>query len=155
MGIWIVICIQKSSYHFLPTFCQLRMFKIVFRNNVVGNISMTSNCDITSNTHQLQKTPYVTEWNPPWKFSAYATGHKCSRYVTNVGKMLGLIILDDEIIDWLLNTCPKIYCCQAVDCNNLLKRWRSGENDNVLKSTYSFVSSPIGCNVLTKGYEKQ
>jgi len=30
MGIWIIVCIQKPSHHFLQTFPSLRMFKIVF-----------------------------------------------------------------------------------------------------------------------------
>jgi len=34
----------------------------------------------------------------------------------------GLTVLDDETIEWLLNTCPEIWCGQAVDCNNSLKR---------------------------------
>jgi len=31
MGIWVIICIQKPSHHFLQTLRPLRMFKIVFR----------------------------------------------------------------------------------------------------------------------------
>ena len=31
MGIWVIVCVQKSSHHFLQTFRPLRMFKIVFR----------------------------------------------------------------------------------------------------------------------------
>jgi len=27
----------------------------------------------------------------------------------------GLVVLDDETIEWLLNTCPGIQCGQAVD----------------------------------------
>ena len=34
---------------------------------------MTSNCDVINSAHQIQMTPYTTEWTPPWKFSAYAT----------------------------------------------------------------------------------
>ena len=33
MSIWVIICIQKPSHHFLQTFQPLRMFKIVFRNS--------------------------------------------------------------------------------------------------------------------------
>jgi len=35
-----------------------------------------------------------------------------------------LMVLDDETIEWLLNTFPEIYCGQAVDSNNSLKRRR-------------------------------
>ena len=37
----------------------------------------------------------------------------------------GLTVLDDETTEWLLNTCPEIWCGQAVDCNNRLEQWRS------------------------------
>ena len=38
-----------------------------------GNMNMTSNCDITNSAHQYKWPPRATEWNPQWKFSAYAT----------------------------------------------------------------------------------
>jgi len=31
MGIWVIVCVQKPSHHFLQTFRSLRMFEIVFR----------------------------------------------------------------------------------------------------------------------------
>jgi len=31
VGIWVIVCVQKPSRHFLQTFHPLRMFKIVFR----------------------------------------------------------------------------------------------------------------------------
>jgi len=33
VGIWIIVCIQKPSHHFLQTFRPLRIFKIVFRDS--------------------------------------------------------------------------------------------------------------------------
>ena len=42
------------------------------QNIGLENINMTSNYDVTNNAHQIQMTPYATEWKPPWKFSAYA-----------------------------------------------------------------------------------
>jgi len=33
VGIWVIVCIQKPSHHFLQTFRPLRMFKIVFRDS--------------------------------------------------------------------------------------------------------------------------
>jgi len=33
VGIWVIVCIQKQSLHFLQTFRPLRMFKIVFRDS--------------------------------------------------------------------------------------------------------------------------
>jgi len=31
---------------------------------------------VTNNTHQSQWPPHATEWNPPWKFSAYTRVHQ-------------------------------------------------------------------------------
>jgi len=33
VGIWVIVCIQKTSHHFLPAFRPLRMFKIAFRDS--------------------------------------------------------------------------------------------------------------------------
>jgi len=33
MGIWVIVCVQKPSHHFLQTFRLLSMFKIVFRDS--------------------------------------------------------------------------------------------------------------------------
>jgi len=33
VGIWVIVCIQKPSHHFLQTFRPLRMFKFVFRDS--------------------------------------------------------------------------------------------------------------------------
>ena len=33
VGIWVIVCIQKPSHHFLQVFRPLRMFKIVFRDS--------------------------------------------------------------------------------------------------------------------------
>jgi len=33
MGMWVVVCVQKPSYHILQTFRPLRMFKIVLRGS--------------------------------------------------------------------------------------------------------------------------
>jgi len=40
------------------------------------NMNMTSYYDVTNNAHQIQMTPYATKWNPPWKFSVYATAKR-------------------------------------------------------------------------------
>jgi len=33
VGIWVVVCVQKPSQHFLQTFRPLRVLKIVFRGS--------------------------------------------------------------------------------------------------------------------------
>jgi len=40
VGIWVIICIQKPSHHFLQTFGPLRMFKIVFRDTLSETIAL-------------------------------------------------------------------------------------------------------------------
>jgi len=37
------------------------------QNIGLENINMTSNYDVTNNAHQIQMTPYATEWKPPMK----------------------------------------------------------------------------------------
>jgi len=37
-------------------------------------------------------------------------------------ELYGLTVLDDETIEWLLNTSPEIQCGQAVDLKNWLKQ---------------------------------
>jgi len=43
---------------------------------LVWNTTMTSNCDVTNNAHQIRMTPFATEWTPPGKISAYAIDGK-------------------------------------------------------------------------------
>jgi len=33
MGVWVIVCIEKPSHHFLQTFRTQRMFMIVFRDS--------------------------------------------------------------------------------------------------------------------------
>jgi len=35
VGIWVIVCIQKPSHHFLQIFRLLRSFKIVFRHGLL------------------------------------------------------------------------------------------------------------------------
>jgi len=44
VGIWIIVCIQKPSQHFLQTFRPLRVFKIVFRNSSLYPKQLYSFC---------------------------------------------------------------------------------------------------------------
>jgi len=36
VGIWVIVCIQKPSHHFLQIFRLLRSFKIVFRHGLLS-----------------------------------------------------------------------------------------------------------------------
>ena len=96
MGIWITICIQKPSHHFLQTFRPLRMFKIVFRESSLYSKQLCLLCLLWLSSANFAKTLFWKAWiwrqimtsqtthtkyndtirhwmKPPWKFSAYAT----------------------------------------------------------------------------------
>jgi len=61
VGIWVIICIQKPSHHFLQTFCPVRMFKIVSLFCLLRLISasaariayITSFCSMMELLHEL------------------------------------------------------------------------------------------------------
>jgi len=39
----------------------------------------------------------------------------CGAEEQTVDRIYGLMVLDDETIEWLLKTCPAMYCRPAVD----------------------------------------
>ena len=46
------------------------------RQNVgLENMNMTSNYDVTNNEHQMQTTPYTTEWTPPLPMKTFCVRH--------------------------------------------------------------------------------
>ena len=93
LGIWIIVCIQKPSPHFLHTFRPLRMFKIVFRDRPLYPNHLSIFCLlwlisanfaktlvwITWIWRHKQRTPNTNDtirhWmkHPSWNFSAYPT----------------------------------------------------------------------------------
>jgi len=99
VGIWIIVCIQKPTHHFLQTFRPLRMCEIVFGDSslypkhlslfcllwlVSANFAKTlvwktwiRRQIMTSQKTDIKYKWHHTPWmNPPWKFSAYATVRK-------------------------------------------------------------------------------
>ena len=44
MGIWVVVCVQKPSHHFLQTFRPPHMFQIVFRDSSLYPIQLHLFC---------------------------------------------------------------------------------------------------------------
>ena len=44
VGIWVIVCIQKPSHHFLQTFRPLRMFKIMFSDSSLHPKQLSSFC---------------------------------------------------------------------------------------------------------------
>jgi len=96
VGVWIIVCIQKPSHHFLQTLRPLCMFKIVFRDSSLYPKQSSLFCLLWLISASFTKplvwktwiwrqimTPQTThtkyKWRhtplnaPPWKFSAYAT----------------------------------------------------------------------------------
>jgi len=74
MGIWVIVCVQKPSHHFLQTFRPLRMFKIVFRDSslypqqwslycllrLISAIAdyITNFCSMTELLHELKNSSF-------------------------------------------------------------------------------------------------
>jgi len=58
-----------SAWRIIYILCQQTSPKHWF-----GNMHMMPNCDVTNNTHQMQKTTTCHWMKPPWQFSEYATG---------------------------------------------------------------------------------
>jgi len=69
VGIWVIVCIQEPSHHFLQTFRPLRTFKIVFRHSSFCPKQLSLFCLL-------------------WLISACAD---CIGYVTNFCSMIELL----------------------------------------------------------------
>jgi len=54
VGIWVIVCVQKPSHHFLRTFRPLRMFAIVFR----GSLSETAVFILSAMADQRKYLPH-------------------------------------------------------------------------------------------------
>jgi len=78
LGIWVIVCIQKPSHHFLQTFRPLRMFPILLRDSSLYPTQLslfsllwlisasadhidyfTKFCSMIELLHELKKTPVV------------------------------------------------------------------------------------------------
>jgi len=46
VGIWVIVCIQKPTHHFLQTFRPLCMFKIVFRESSLHRKQLSLFCQL-------------------------------------------------------------------------------------------------------------
>ena len=71
MGIWVIVCIQKPSHHFLQTFCPLRMFKIalcdswLYPNTIVCYGRSAHEYDVILWRHK-QRTPSTNDIIRNW-----------------------------------------------------------------------------------------
>jgi len=62
VGIWITICIQKPSHHFLQTFRPLRMFEIVFRDSSLYSKQLVFLCLLWLISANFAKTLFPKAW---------------------------------------------------------------------------------------------
>ena len=62
VGIWVIVCVQKSSHHFLQTFHPLRMFKIVFRNSSLYPKQLSSFCLLRLISASIDRSGYITNF---------------------------------------------------------------------------------------------
>jgi len=62
VGIWVIVCIQKPSHHFLQTFCPLRMFKIVFSGSSFHRKQLSLFCLLWLSSASADHIGYITNF---------------------------------------------------------------------------------------------
>ena len=97
-------CVVKYTYY-----CQQTSPKRWF-----GSMTLASNCEVTHSAHQIQMTA-ICHWMKPHNENFLRTPQAWRLCMMR---------------QWLLNTCPVIYCGLAVDRNSL-KRWRTSGGSSV------------------------
>jgi len=60
--IWVIICIQEPSHHFLQTFLPLRMFKIVFRDSSLYPKLLSLFCQLLLISASADRIDYITNF---------------------------------------------------------------------------------------------
>jgi len=55
VGMWVIVCVQKPSHHFLQTFRPLRMFEIVLRDNSLSSLSETILLILSAKAYQRKR----------------------------------------------------------------------------------------------------
>jgi len=60
VGIWVIVCVQKPSHHFLQTFRPLRMLKIVFRDSSLYPKQLSLFCPIRLNSASADPIGFIT-----------------------------------------------------------------------------------------------
>jgi len=63
VGIWVIVCIQVPSYHFLQTFRPLRMFKIVFRDSSLYPKQLSLVCLLSLINECADRIGYITNFS--------------------------------------------------------------------------------------------
>jgi len=60
VGIWLIVCIQEPSHHFLQTFPPLRILKIVFRDSSVYPKQLSLFCLLWLISASADRIGYIT-----------------------------------------------------------------------------------------------
>jgi len=62
VGIWVIVCVQKPSHHFLQTFRPLRMLKIVFRDSLFYPKQLSLFCLLCLSSTSADRIGYITNF---------------------------------------------------------------------------------------------
>jgi len=60
VGIWVIVCIQKPSHHFLQTFRPLRKLEIVFRDSSLYPKQLSSFCLLWLSSASADRIGYIS-----------------------------------------------------------------------------------------------
>jgi len=60
VGIWVIVCIQKPSHHFLQSFCPHRRFKIAFRDSSLYPKQSSLFCLLWLSSASADSIGYIT-----------------------------------------------------------------------------------------------
>ena len=63
VGIWVIVCVQKPSHHFLQTFRPQRMFKIMFRDSSLYPTQLSLFCLLWLIKINSDRISYVTNFS--------------------------------------------------------------------------------------------
>ena len=98
VGIWVIVCIQETSHHFLQTFRPLRRFKTVFRDSSLYPKNLSLFCLLWLISACIERTGYINHLVrlfPLVRF-LFAVG-VCSRSATFVWSYI-VIFSENQII---------------------------------------------------------
>ena len=62
MEIWVIVCVQKLSHHFLQTLRPVRMFKIVFRDSSLYRKQLHLFCLLWLISESADRIGYITNF---------------------------------------------------------------------------------------------
>jgi len=62
VGIWVIVCVQKPSLHFMQTFRPLRMFKIAFRDSSLYPKQLSLFCLMWLISASADRIGYITNF---------------------------------------------------------------------------------------------